>query len=164
MVTRLTLKRTLLGREVAVAFGVIAALYLVRFVRFQPLQIPAYLLIVAYDFVEVAVPILTPYYPVAFPVFLYLLAVFGGAAARGLRADDETDGTWRRATGGVCLIVGSISLLFGAFVGGPLIAPADNPTPLAITGATGIILLALSWWLLGQPTGPLRKQIGEHRS
>jgi hypothetical protein len=153
MVTWLTLKRTLLGREVAVAFGVIAALYLVRFVRFQPLQIPAYLLIVAYDFVEVALPVLTPYYPVAFPVFLYLLAVGGGAAARGLRADDETDGTWRLAIGGVCLIVGSISLLFGAFVGGPLIAPTDNPTPLAITGTTGVVLLAVGGGLLRWPSG-----------
>lgn len=157
MVTRLTLKRALLGREVAVASGVIAALYLVRFVRFQPLQIPAYLLIVAYDFVEVAMPILTPYYPVAFPAFLYILAVVVGAAARGLRAADETDGTWRRTTGGVCLLVGSISILFGVIVGGPLIAATDNPTPLTITGATGIFLLVIGWWLLRRPTGPLER-------
>lgn len=77
MVTRLTLRRALLGREVAVVFGIIAALYLPRFVRIQPLQIPTYLLIVAYDVLEVAIPFLTPYYPVAFPVFLYLLAIVG---------------------------------------------------------------------------------------
>jgi hypothetical protein len=151
MVSRLALKRTLLGREVAVAFAVIGALYLVRFVRIQPLQIPAYLLIVAYDFVEVGIPALAPYYPVAFPAFLYLLAVICGGVARWFRSPDSPDGTLRRSTGGVALIVGSISLVFGAFVGGPLIAPTDNPTPLAITGATGIILISASWWLLGRP-------------
>lgn len=153
MVTRLTLRRYLLGREVAVAFAVIAALYLVRFVRSRPLQIPAYLLIVAYDVVEVAVPALTPYHPVGFPVFLYSLAIVGAAAARRLRSGDEEDGTLRRAVGAVCLIVGSISLVFGASVGGPLVAPFDNPTPLAVTGTTGVVLLVVAWWLLWRPMG-----------
>ena len=151
MVIRLTLERVLLGREVAVAFGVIAALYLVRVIRFQPLQIPAYLLIVAYDFVEVAVPALTPYYPVGFPVFLYLLAVVGAAMARWGRSIDGTSGAGRSAAGGFCLLIGGLSLAFGLFVGGPMVAPSDNPTPLAITGATGIILVAAGWLLLGRP-------------
>lgn len=145
-------KRILLGREVAVAFAVIAALYLVRFVRFQPLQIPAYLLIVAYDLVEVAVPALTPYHPIAFPLFLYLLAIVGGALARLLRTDTMANGAVPRSVGGVCLLVGSMSLAFGAMVGGPLIAPTDNPTPLAITGATGVVLLVAGGWLLRRPT------------
>lgn len=146
------LKRTFLGREVAVAFAVIVVLYLVRFIRFQPLQIPAYLLIISYDFVEITLPVLTPYYPIAFPLFLYLLAIIGGAVARQLQSDDRTDGTIPRVAGGVSLVIGVISLLFGAFVGGPLVAPTDNPTPLAITSATGIILLVIGWWLLGRPT------------
>lgn len=133
------------------AFTVIAALYLIRFVRFQPLQIPAYLLIVAFDFVEVGLPVLTPYYPIAFPLFLYLLAIIGGALARWLRADAQEDGTVPRSVGGVCLLVGMISLAFGAMVGGPLIAPTDNPTPLAITGATGVVLLVVGGWLLRRP-------------
>ena len=152
MRSRPTFQRVFLGREVAVAFVVIAALYLIRFVRIQPLQIPAYLLIVSYDIVEVALPVLTPYHPIAFPLFLYLLAIVGGALARGLRADAGKDGAIPRSVGGVCLIVGSISLAFGAYVGGPLIAPADNPTPLVITGATGVVLLTAGGWLLRRPT------------
>lgn len=145
-------RRILLGREVAIAFAVIAVLYLVRFIRFQPLQIPAYLLIVAYDLVEVALPVLAPYHPVGFPLFLYLLAVVGAGAARRLRTGEE--GTaWGRSIGGVALVVGTISLAFGAFVGGPLVSATDNPTPLAITGATGAILLLVGWWLLGRPSG-----------
>lgn len=152
MVSTLTLRRAFLGRDVAIAFGVIAALYLVRVVRFQPLQIPAYLLIVAYDFVEVAMPVLTPYHPLAFPVFLYGLAVVGAGVARRLRSDE---GGWGmlRAVGGVCLVVGTISLLFGAFVAGPLVSATDNPTPLAITGTTGVVLLVAGWLLLGRPMG-----------
>jgi hypothetical protein len=44
-----------------------------------------------------------------------------------------------------------ISLGFGAFVGGPVVSTTDNPTPLAITGAAGIISLVIAWWLLGRP-------------
>lgn len=135
------------------AFVIIAVLYLIRFVRFQALQIPAYLLIVTYDIVEAALPVLTPYYPVAFPLFLYLVAIIGGAVARLLRSDAREDGAVPRAAGGVSLVVGSLSLLFGAYVGGPLVAPSDNPTPLAITGATGAILLVVGWWLLRRPIG-----------
>lgn len=149
MVTPRTLRRALLGRDVAVAFAVVVALYLVRVVTFRPVQIPAYLLIVAYDVVEVALPVLTPYHPVGFPVFLYLVAVVAAGLSRRLRAGEGV--AWIRTAGGVALVVGALSLAFGAFVGGPLVAPADNPTPLAITGATGLVLLVGGWWLLGRP-------------
>lgn len=152
MDTRGTLRQALLGRDVAVAYAVIIALYLVRFVRVQALQIPAYLLIVAYDVVEVALPILTPYHPVGFPLFLYLLAVVGAGAARWLQSGDEDGSTVLRIVGGVCLIVGSLSLLFGGFIGGPLVSPTDNPTPLAITGTTGLVFLGGGWWFLGRPS------------
>lgn len=134
-------------------FAVIAVLYLVRFVRFRPLQIPAYLLIVAYDLVEATLPVLTPYHPVAFPVFLYGLAVVGAGVARSFRSHGGDGRTTLRAVGGVCLVVGTLSLAFGAFVGGPLVSPTDNPTPLAITGATGLVLLVVGWSLLGRPSG-----------
>lgn len=150
MVTRQTARRALLGRHVAAAYAVIVALYLVRYVRFQPLQIPAYLLIVAYDFVEVALPVITPYYPVGFPLFLYLLAVVGAAVTRWGRTDGA-DADWRPAAGGVSLVVAALSFLFAAVVGGPLVSATDNPTPLAITGATGLVLLVGGWWLLGRP-------------
>lgn len=149
MVTRHTVRKALLGWDVAVTFAVLVVLYLVRIVQFQPLQIPAYLLIVAYDIVEVILPVLTPYHPVGFPLFLYLLAIIGAGTARLLRSDDEGTSALTGIVGGVCLVVGVLSLLFGAFVGGPLISPTDNPTPLAITAVTGIAFLVCAWWLTG---------------
>jgi len=161
MVSRRALGRALVGRDVAVAFAVLGAVYLARRVEFQPLQIPAYLLIVTYDLVEVALPFLTPYHPLVFPLFLYLLAVVGAGAARWLGADGEGRSAVTRTAGGVCLVVGTLSLLFGAFVGGPLISPTDNPTPLAVTGVTGVGLLGVGWLLLGptpwRPPAPERE-------
>jgi len=151
MVSRHTLRKSLLSRDVAVAYTILVALYLLKFIPFQPVQIPPYLLIVAYDLVEVALPFLTPYYPVAFPLFLYVLAIGGAGLARKLRATDSGQTAWLQTLGGVCLIIGILSLGFGAFVGGPLVSPTDNPTPLAITGTTGIVFLVVAWWLLGRP-------------
>lgn len=151
MDTPRTIGRTLAGRDVAIAYGVVVALYVVRYVGVQPVQIPAYLLIVTYDVVELALPVLTPYHPVGFPVFLYVVAVAGAGLARLVRPDERGAAGWRTAVGGVCLVVGVVSLAFGAFVGGPIVAPADNPTPLAITGATGVVLLGAGWWVLGRP-------------
>lgn len=153
MVSRPTLRNALLGRDVAIAYALIVGLYLLKFVSFQPLQIPPYLLIVAYDLVEMALPFLAPHYPIGFALFLYLLAIGGAGIARRLRTTDGEQRAWLQTLGGVCLIVGILSLGFGAFVGGPVISPTDNPTPLAITGATGIIFLVVSWVLLGRPTG-----------
>lgn len=151
MGSRHTLRNALLGRDVAIAYAIIVTLYLLKFVPFQPTQIPPYLLIVAYDLTEVALPFLTPYYPVAFPLFLYVLAVSGASITRKFRTTDSEQSAWQQTLGGVCLIIGLISLGFGAFVGGPLISPTDNPTPLAITGATGTLFLVTAWWLLGRP-------------
>lgn len=150
MVTRSSLRHTLIGRDVAMAFAVLAAFYVLRYVAFQPVQIPAYLLIVAYDVVEMMLPILTPYHPIGFPVFLYLLAVVGAGAGRVLRLGGETHGAVVRAIGGVFLVVGTLSLLFGVSVGGPVVAPADNPTPLAVTGAAGVAFVVGGWWLLNR--------------
>lgn len=152
MVSRQTLRNTLLGRDVTIAYAIIVALYLLKFIPFQPVQIPPYLLIVAYDLVEVAIPFLTPYYPIAFPLFLYVLAIGAAGITRKFPTTAGGQSAWLRVLGGVCLIIGLISLGFGTFVGGPLVSPTDNPTPLAITGATGIIFLVIAWWLLGRPT------------
>lgn len=154
MVTRKAVRNSLLGRDVGVAFAALVALYMVRLVGFQPLQIPAYLLIVAYDFLEVLVPVLTPYHTIGFPLFLYVLAVVATGATRWLRSGNGEAPAWTQVAGGVCLVVGTLSLLFGALVGGPLLFSGDNPAPLAITGATGIILLLGAWWLLGRRSAP----------
>lgn len=110
-----------------------------------------------YDIVEVALPVLTPYYPIGFPLFLYAVALVGAAATRWLAPTETDDASlaWVRGAGGVCVLVGMVSLLFGAMIGGPFVSPTDNPTPLAITSGTGIVLVVGGWWLLGRPTsGP----------
>lgn len=147
-----TVKEAMLGRDVAVAFAVIAALYLIRFVEFHPLQIPGYLLIATYDFVEVGLPVLAPYYPVGFPLFLYLVAIGAAGGARRLQSETEEHGTWTRAAGMACLIVGLLSLSVGVVVGGPIVSPTDNPTPVAITGATGVVFLLAGWWVVSRPS------------
>ena len=151
MVSPERVRRALLGRDVGVAFAVLVALYVVRSIRVQPLQIPAYLLIVAYDVVEMALPVLTPFHAVGFPIFLYALAVVAAGATRRFRPGDGDGAGWPPSVGGVSLVVGVISLSFGAMVGGPVVSSTDNPTPLAITGTTGIVLLVVGWWLLGRP-------------
>ncbi|MFB6251946.1 MAG: hypothetical protein ABEI27_09745 [Halobellus sp.] len=151
MVSHQSLRTTLLGRDVAVADAAIAVLYLLKFVGFPPAQVPPYLLIVAYDLVEVAVPLVAPYYPVAVPLFLYLVAVVGAGAAR-LASAKNSSSALSRTLGGVYLLVRVISLAFSAFVGGPIVAAADNPTPLAITGAAGLCFLGTAWQSLGRPT------------
>lgn len=143
-----TVTRTLFGRHVATAYAVIVALYLVRHVRFPPVQLPAYLFIVVYDLVEVSLPVITPYHPIGFPLFLYLLAVVVGAVTRWARAESGEPPDWSRVAGGVSLVVAALSLLFAVVVRGPLVSATDNPTPLAITGATGVVLAVVGWWLL----------------
>ena len=150
MDARRRLRRTLASRGVAVAFAIVVGLYLVRLVRFQPVQLPAYLLILAYDVVEASAPAVAPYYPVGVPIFHYLVAVVAAALARRVRPAGA-DVSGRGAAGGVALVVGVISLLVAAMVGGPVVAPSDNPTPLAITGAAGLLLVAVAWLLLGRP-------------
>ncbi len=150
MIALRRLRRTLLGRDVAVAYAVIMGFYLVGIVEFQPLQIPIYLLIVAYDVVEVVLPVLTPYHPVGFLLFLYLLAIVATAAARRLQSGNRS--TVLRAGGGVCLVIGAVSLLFGASVGGPLVTSGDDPAPVVITAIAGGVLLLAGWWLLGRPS------------
>lgn len=151
------LARALLGRDVAVAYGVVVGLYLVRHVRLQPLQIPAYLLIVSYDLVEASAPAIAPYHPVGFPIYLYLLAVVAAGASRSVRPAGPGARSWAGVLGGVCLVVGALALGFAALVGGPLVAAHDNPTPLAITGSTALVLFAAGWWLLDRPSiGPPR--------
>ncbi|UPV76893.1 hypothetical protein M0R89_20725 (plasmid) [Halorussus limi] len=152
MVSRHTLRNTFLGRDVAIAYAIIVGLYFLKFIPFQPVQLPPYLLIVSYDLIEVALPFLSPYYPTAFPLFLYVLAISGAGITRKLRVTDSEQSPWLQTLGGVCLIIGVLSIGFGVFVGGPLVSSTDNPTPLAITGTTGIIFLGIAWWLLGRKT------------
>lgn len=140
---RSRLRRVLLGPDVAVAFAVLAAMYLAMQVPFQPTQIPGYLLVVAYDLVEVAIPALTPYWPVGFPAFLYLLAVVGAAVGRVVR-DDEG---WVGSIGAGLVVVGMLAFGFALLIAGPT-ALAGNLAPVAITTVTGVVLVVVGWWLL----------------
>jgi len=129
MVSRRTLRNVPFGRDVAVAYAIVVALSLPKFVPFQPVQIPPSLSIVAYDLVEVAAPPLTPYYPIAFPVFLYVIAIGSAGIARKFRSTDSEQSPWRQTLGGVRLVVGIVSLGFGAFVGGA----SDGRSPFVAT-------------------------------
>lgn len=144
-------RHALIGRDVAVAYGVVVGLYLVRHIRFQPLQIPAYLLIVSYDLVEVIAPAIAPYHPIGFPVYLYCLAVVAAASTRMTRSVDPAARPWRGALGGVCVVIGVLALGFAIYIGGPLVTPSDNPTPVVITGATALVLFVAGWLLLDRP-------------
>jgi hypothetical protein len=155
MVDRTALREVFLGRSVAVAFAVLAGLYLARQLRLQPLQIPAYLLIVAYDAIEAALPAVAPYHAVGFPVFLYLLAVVSAGVARRLTPSTAAGKGLLRGLVAVCLTIGVLSLLLAAVIGGQLIAPADNPTPLVILSVTGAVFLLAGWWLLRRAPSPL---------
>ncbi|MGM0399532.1 MAG: hypothetical protein ACQEQY_11170 [Halobacteriota archaeon] len=150
MVARPSLRRTFLGRDVAVAYGVLVVFYGLRYVALQPVQIPSYFLIVAYDVVEMVIPLLTPAHPIGVPVFLYLLAVVGAGVGRAFRSGEESGAIVVRAVGGVFLVVAALSVLFGASVGGPVVEPGEGPTPLAVTGATGIAFVVAGWWLLAR--------------
>lgn len=144
------LVRGLLGRDVLIAYVFIGILYLLRNIDFRAFQIPGYLLIVAYDVIEVLVPPLAPFRSIGFPLFMYLLAVIGAGGARLLVASDEDGSNWRRGLGGVSVLFGFISISFGMAVGGPIVVASDNPTPLAITGLTGLAFLLVGLLLLAR--------------
>ena len=149
MISSRWIRRVFAGRQVAFASALIAGLYLIRHIDVQALQIPAYLLVVAYDVVEAVLPVLAPFHPVLFPVFLYLVAVAAAGVTRRL-GQHVDDGSLMRAAGGVSVLIGTLAFLYGVAIGGPLVAPVDNPTPLATLLVTAGMSLLVGWWLLGR--------------
>lgn len=132
------------ARDAVVATFVLVVLYGLLDVPFAPLQIPGYLLVVGFDVLEVTFGSAGPAYPVLFGAYLAGLGIVGAGIAAALRARDG-DSAWRLATAGAFALVGVLSLLFalGVLVG------TGQWEPVAITGATGLVLLAVAGWLAG---------------
>ena len=142
------IQRVTFARDAVVATAILVGLYLLGYgVQFQPLQIPTYLLIVGFDVLEVVFGSAGGNYDLLFGAYLVGLGVLGAAIAHVLRASSQaTDlSQWRVATAGALAIVGVISLLFAVNV----LVSTTQTTPVFVTGAAGITLLALAGWLSG---------------
>ncbi|WP_411968232.1 hypothetical protein [Haloferax sp. YSSS75] len=136
------------ARDAVVATAVLAGLYLLGYgIQFQPLQIPTYLLIVGFDLIEVTFGSAGANYDVLFAAYLLGLGVLSAAVAHAVRAvSRKTDlPQWRLGAAGALAIVGTISLLFAVSV----LVSTMQTTPVLVTGAAGIALLALAGWLSG---------------
>lgn len=81
---RATTPRTF-GRDAAVGTLVLAGLYGLRSVQFQPLQIPSYLLIVGFDVLEGLFGSAGPYCDLLFAMYILGLGVAGATMSIGLR-------------------------------------------------------------------------------
>lgn len=140
--------RNLFVRDIIVATAAIVALYgLGQGVQFQPVQIPGYLLIVAFDLLEVTFGSAGSNYDALFATYILALGVAAGGVGYALRrrAGSTDLPNWRFGASGALALVGVLSLLFAlnVFLG------AGFVTPVLVTGATGVVLLALAAWTVG---------------
>lgn len=135
-------------RDAVVATVAVVGLYgLAQGVQFPPTQIPGYLLVVGFDLLEMAFGSVGAYYDVLFAAYLLGLGLVGAAVAhvfQGWTRETERPG-WRFGVAGALAVVGALSLLFGLAVS----LGTDQWAPTLITGAAGLVMLALASWLGG---------------
>lgn len=134
-------------RDVVVATAVLVGLYgLGQGVQFQPVQIPAYLLIVGFDVLETIFGS-AEHYDLLFALYLLGLGILGGVIGHLLHGRARKKGvpSWRFGAAGAFAVVGAFSLLFALAA---LLGTAQL-IPVLITGVTGFVLLALAAWLGG---------------
>lgn len=133
-------RRSQFVRDAAVATAVLIVLYLLApVVRIQPLQIPAYLLIVGFDMLEGVFGPVYSFFDVVFALYLVYLGVLGAGVAHTFRSLAESRGlpAWRIGIAGALTIVAIIGLLFGAMVyDGSL-----RSEPIQILTGTVLVLL-----------------------
>ena len=135
-------------RDAIVATLTIVGVYgLGQGVQFQPVQIPAYLLIVGFDVLEAVFGSAGRSYDVLFAAYLLGFGVVGAAVAYALRRRvGETDvPDWRFGAAGALVVVGALSLAFALNV----LLGGGGVTPVLVTGATAVVLLAVAGWLVG---------------
>lgn len=138
--------KTSFVREAVVSMLVVVGLYGLTGVQFQPVQIPGYLFIVEFDMLEVTFGSADEYYYVLFAAYLLGLGLAGAVLVHILRTrTPETVPSWRLGVAGALIVVGTLSLLFALVV----LFGSSQFTPVLITGATGLILLALAGWFVG---------------
>jgi hypothetical protein len=141
----MALHRSMFLRDTAVATAVLVLMYgLAQAVQFAPLQVPGYLIVVGFDVLESTFGAVESIYYAVFGAYLVGLGLLGAAVAHVLRRRDGAP-PWRFAAAGAFGVVGAISMLFGA----SLLVGTDQWVPVAITGATGLALLAVAGWLAG---------------
>lgn len=145
-------------RDAAAATAAVVGLYgLGVGVQFGPVQVPGYLLVVGFDAVErLAGPFAS--FELAFATYLVCLGLAGGCVATAARRRGAATDGWRVGAGAALAVVGVGSLLFGLWT----LAWAGDPTPFAVTAATGLVLLAAAGWLVGVPgggSGPRRRDL-----
>lgn len=136
-----------LARDVAAATAAVVVLYGLARVQFPPFQIPGYLLVVGFDAIEAVLGSAGDAYRVLFGAYLLGLGVAGGTVAHYVRRwSAGTDlPSWRVGLAGGLAVIGTGALAFAAVVASAL----SQPTPVLITGTTGVVLLMLAGWLLG---------------
>ncbi|ELZ84297.1 hypothetical protein C455_01302 [Haloferax larsenii JCM 13917] len=143
------------ARDTIVATAVLAGLYGLAFgVQIPPFQIPGYLLIVGFDLLEVVFGPVQRHFDLVFGAYLVGLGVVGAAVAQLLRfGSRRTDvPQWRLAVASALALVGVLSFLFAASV----LITTTQTTPVLITGAVGLTLIALAGWV----SGLLRVELG----
>lgn len=133
-------------RDAVIGTAVIAGLYGLAYVEFQPVQIPGYLLIVGFDMLEGVFGPVSIDFELVFGLYLVGLGLVGAGVVQGLRTvAPETVPGWRLGVAGALTVVGVLSLSFALAISFQI----SYNAPVLITGATGLILLALAGWLAG---------------
>ena len=143
-----TTSRESLVRETVVAVAAIIGLVGLSIgVRFQPVQIPGYTLMVGFVTLEGLVGTLGGYRVVLFPLYLIGLGVTSAVVGHIIRrlTPTRTLSTWRFGLAGAFVVVGVLSLLFGVLV----LSRSSQLTPVVFTGVTGVVLLLVAGWLSG---------------
>lgn len=134
-------------RDALVATGALVALYVVgRGVGVQALQIPAYLLIVGFDLMEVVFGSAGRLYYVLFGAYLVALGLCGAAIAAAVRrvADGTSLPAWRIGLAGALAVVAVLSLAFAA----AMFLTSSQWEPVETTGVAGVVLLVLAGLLV----------------
>lgn len=136
------------ARDAVIETAVIVGLYGLAFgVQFPPVQIPGYLIIVGFDMLEGVLGPVQSNFDLVFGLYLVGLGLVGAAVVTGVRetTGDRGRPAWQSGVAGALAVVGVLSLVFALFV----LFGSTQLDPVLITGAVGLVFLALAAWLVG---------------
>ena len=134
-------------RDAVIGTAVIAGLYGLAYVEFQPVQIPGYLIIMGFGMLEGVLGSVQSNFDLVFGLYLVGLGLTGAAVVTVFREVTGERGrpAWQSGVAGALAVVGVLSLVFALFV----LSGSTQLTPVLITGAVGLVFLALAAWLVG---------------